>query len=57
MNQCFLSLPNKRLSYWRLTGCGQNDSEMKWQLCHFCIFSQPLFIFSLSPLEILKYFS
>ena len=21
------SLPNKRLSYWRLTGCGRNDIE------------------------------
>ena len=27
MNQCFPSLPNKRLSYWRLTGCARNDSE------------------------------
>ena len=35
------SLPNKRLSYCRLTGCGRNDSEVEWQLCHFCIFSQP----------------
>ena len=23
----------------------RNDSEVEWQRCHFCIFSQPLFVF------------
>ncbi len=27
MNQCFPSLHNKRLSYWRLTGFGRNDGD------------------------------
>ena len=40
MNQCFPSLPNKRLSYCRLTD-RRNDSEVEWQRCHFCVFSQP----------------
>ncbi len=27
------SLPNKRLSYWRLTGCSRNDIEAGSLLC------------------------
>jgi len=31
------------LSAQAMACCGGNDSEVEWQRCHFCIFSQPPF--------------